>query len=97
MKVRGEDNYRVHGYISEGHPTVTAAKLCLCFNWASRHEGVSPEFPTPEVSGQLHSPQSLYPQGRDPDTHRPGRWVGPRAGGEEKNSQPTPGLEPSII
>jgi len=32
-----------------------------------------------------------------PSAHRIGGWVGPRAGGEEKNSQLLPGLEPPII
>jgi hypothetical protein len=42
----------------------------------------------------------LYPRERDPDTHRIGGWVGPQNrsehGGEEKNFQPFPGLEPPI-
>jgi len=29
-----------------------------------------------------------------PGTHWIGSWVGPRRGGEEKNSQPLPGIEP---
>jgi hypothetical protein len=38
---------------------------------------------------------------RAPDTHWIGSWVGPQMrsgrGGEEKNSQPLPGLEPPIF
>jgi hypothetical protein len=51
-----------------------------------------------EVSGQLHDPAAL-PHERAPCTHWIGGWVGPRPqsrsgrGGEEKNSQPLPGIE----
>jgi hypothetical protein len=31
-----------------------------------------------DVSGQLHTPAAL-PPGKEPDTHRIGGWVGPRA------------------
>jgi hypothetical protein len=39
-------------------------------------------------------------QGKAPSTHCIGGWVGPDGGGyggEKKNSQPLPGLEPPII
>jgi hypothetical protein len=49
-----------------------------------------------EVSG--FTPRPFYPQERAPGT---GRQGGPQSrygrGGEEKNSQPMPGLEPLII
>jgi hypothetical protein len=47
------------------------------------------------------SPGHFTPREGTPATHWIGGWVVPRAGinagGEEKNSQPLPGLEPSII
>jgi hypothetical protein len=50
-----------------------------------------------DVSGQLQAPAALTP-GREPLVPI-GGWVGPRAGldavgGEEKNTQPPPGIEP---
>jgi hypothetical protein len=53
-----------------------------------------------EVSGQLHDPAAL-PPGKE--LHYPldrrlgGSHSHPGRGGEEKNSQPLPGLEPPII
>jgi hypothetical protein len=53
-----------------------------------------------EVSGQLHAPAAL-PQGESPRYPLNRRLGGPQSrfgrGGEEKNSQPLPGLEPPII
>jgi hypothetical protein len=53
-----------------------------------------------EVSGQLHSSAALT-QGRSPWYALDRRLGGPQSqsgrGGEEKNSQPLPGLEPPII
>jgi len=50
-----------------------------------------------EVSGQLHAPTALLP-GKEPLSTR--RVGGPQRqggrGGEKKNSQPLPGLEPQI-
>jgi hypothetical protein len=50
------------------------------------------------VSGQLHAPAAL-PPGKDPWNPLDRRLGGPQNrsghGGEEKNSQPTPGIEPS--
>jgi hypothetical protein len=37
------------------------------------------------------------PREKAPGTHWIGGWVYPRAGGEEKNSQPLPEFEPPII
>jgi hypothetical protein len=53
-----------------------------------------------EVSGQLRAPASL-PTGKEP-WYPLDRWIGGTQsrswrGGEEKNSQPLPGLEPLII
>jgi hypothetical protein len=52
------------------------------------------------VSGQLHAPVTL-PPGKSPWYPLGRRLVGPQSrsgcGGEEKNSQPLPGLEPTII
>jgi hypothetical protein len=53
-----------------------------------------------EVSGQLHASAALS-QGKSPSYPLDRRLGGPRSrsghGGEEKNSQPLPGLEPPII
>jgi hypothetical protein len=50
-----------------------------------------------EVSGQLHAPAAL-PQGKSPWYPLDKRLGGPQSrsgrGGEEKNSQPPPGIEP---
>jgi hypothetical protein len=42
-------------------------------------------------------PSRFTPKERAPGTHWIGGWVGHSAGGDEKNSQPLPGLEPPII
>jgi hypothetical protein len=53
-----------------------------------------------ELSGQLHAPTTLL-QGKSPwyplDRRLGGPQSRPGRGGEEKNSQPLPGLEPPII
>jgi hypothetical protein len=53
-----------------------------------------------EVSGQLHT-RPLYLQGKSPWHPLDRRMGGPQSrsgrGGEEKNSQPLSGLEPTII
>jgi hypothetical protein len=53
-----------------------------------------------EVIGQLYVPAALHP-GKDPwyplDRRLSGSQSRSRRGGEEKNSQPPPGLEPPII
>jgi hypothetical protein len=53
-----------------------------------------------KVSGQLYAPAAL-PQGKSPlyPLDRRFGWLQSRSerGGEEKNSRPLPGLEPSII
>jgi hypothetical protein len=74
-------------------------KLSLCFNWATRHEG---------VLGWRYSsthwrwvvtfkPRPLYPQGKNPWFPLNRRLSGPQSrsvgGGEEKNSQPPPEIE----
>jgi hypothetical protein len=50
-----------------------------------------------EVSGQLHAPAPLR-QGKNPRHTLDRRLGGPQSrsgrGGEEKNSQPPPGIEP---
>jgi hypothetical protein len=50
-----------------------------------------------EVSGQLHAPAAL-PPGKEPRHPLGRRLGGPQSrsgrGGEEKNSQPPPGIEP---
>jgi hypothetical protein len=44
------------------------------------------------------TPQTLYPQGKSPcyplDRRLGGLWSRSGGGGEEKNSQPLPGIEP---
>jgi hypothetical protein len=50
-----------------------------------------------EVSGHLHAPCRFTPRERVPGTHWIGGWVGlsqSGRGGEEKNSQHPPGIEP---
>jgi hypothetical protein len=83
-------------------------KLSLCFNWAPRHGGVLGEWRyrsthslTSTLDGGERSASRLgrfTPRGRAPGTHWIGGWVGPQSrsgrGGEEKNSQPRPGIEP---
>jgi hypothetical protein len=53
-----------------------------------------------EVSGQLHAP-AILPPGKSPWYPLDRMLRGPQSrsgrGGEEKNSQPLPGLEPPII
>jgi hypothetical protein len=53
-----------------------------------------------EVIGQLHAP-AVLPQGNNPWYPLDRRLGGPQnrsgRGGEERNSQPLPGLEPPII
>jgi hypothetical protein len=46
-----------------------------------------------EVSGQLHAPAALLP-GKEPLVPIGGPQNRSGRGGEEKNSQPTPGIEP---
>jgi hypothetical protein len=52
------------------------------------------------MSGQIHAPAAL-PQGKSPwyplDRRLDGPWNWSGRAGEEKNSQPLPGLEPPII
>jgi hypothetical protein len=59
-----------------------------------------------EVSGQIHRPDPFTLRNRAPGTHWIEGWEAGRlgrpqsrsgGGGEEKNSQPLPGLEPPII
>jgi len=54
-----------------------------------------------EMSGQLYAPVALPPGKEEPLYPLDGRLGGPQSrsegGGEEKNSQPLPGLEPTII
>jgi hypothetical protein len=82
----------------------------LCFNWAPRHEGVwgsegiAPRILTTAINGGEWSasrPCRFYPQGKSPRYPLDRRLGGPQSrsgrGGEEKNSQPLPELEPSII
>jgi hypothetical protein len=51
-----------------------------------------------EVCGQLHAPAALPPQGKNPwyplDRSLDGSQIRSGRGGEEKNSQPPPGIEP---
>jgi hypothetical protein len=51
-----------------------------------------------EVSGQIHAPAPLYPQGKSPWYLLDRRLGEPQSrsgrGGEEKNFQPPPGIEP---
>jgi hypothetical protein len=86
-------------------------KLFLCFNWAPHCEGVlrgvevqlhaSFDLGTSWRWVVSFMPRPLYPQGKSPlyPLYRRlgGRQSRSGRGGEEKNSQPLPGLEPPII
>jgi hypothetical protein len=87
-------------------PNKVKLKLFLCFNWAPRHEGVLEEwrynhaFLTSALDGGKWSasrPGRFTHRERAPGTNCIGRWVSPRAGGEEKNSHSVPGLEHPTI
>jgi hypothetical protein len=84
-------------------------KLSLCFHWVPRHEGVwgsgviAPRILWPRRWRWVVSftPQPLYSQGKIP-WYPLDRRLGElqrrsERGGEEKNSQHLPGLEPPII
>jgi hypothetical protein len=90
---------------------VLKVKLSLCFfNWASRHEGVlgngsiAPRIPDVATRRNwvvIFTPRPLYLQGKSPWYPLDRSLSGPqnRSGhvGEEKNSQPLLGLQPTII
>jgi hypothetical protein len=99
----------VHVYIEVRVKVRMKVQLSLCFNWARRHEGVlwkwrytSTYSLTLELDGGEWVALGLChfnPRESAPGTYCIGGWVGPRAGltgsgGEEKNFQPLPGLEP---
>jgi hypothetical protein len=85
---------------------ITSYAHCF-FNGAQRYEGVLGEWmysstrsltsALEEVSGQIHDPAALL-QGNSPWYPLDRRLGGPQSlsgrGGEEKNSQPPPGIEP---
>jgi hypothetical protein len=68
-----------------------------------RNGGIAPRILDLALDGAEWSssrPGGFTPRERAPITHWIGGWVGPRTGldtGEEKNSQPLLGLEPTII
>jgi hypothetical protein len=81
-------------------------KVSLCFNWAPRHEGllgiggVAPRILNLGTTWRWlisFTPRPLYPQGKSPWYPLDRRLGGPQSrsgrGGEEKNSQPPPGIE----
>jgi hypothetical protein len=74
---------------------VNGIKFSLCFNWTPSHAGLSREW------WYSFTPRPFYPQGKSSWYRLDRRLGGPqsrsRHGGEEKNSQPLPGLEPPII
>jgi hypothetical protein len=85
-------------------------KLSLCFNWSPRHEGVlgswgiAPrilDLGTRRRRVVSFTLRPLYPQGKCPwyplDKRLGGLQSRSGRGGEEKNSQPLPGIEPPII
>jgi hypothetical protein len=82
-------------------------KLSLCFNYAPRHESVLGEWRHISTHCDLDTrwmwvvsftPRPLYPLGKSPWYPLDRRLGGPQSrsgrGGEEKNSQPPPGIEP---
>jgi hypothetical protein len=102
-------DYRIKWYVHGSIPYPKEVKvnmLSLCFNWAPRHEGVLREWKYGAtyswwrwvVSFTL---RPLYPQGKSPwyplDRKLGGYQSRSGHGGEEKYSQPLPGLEPSIV
>jgi hypothetical protein len=83
--------------------TLFKVKLSLCFNWAPRHEGVLRSGGIAQSILDLgwrwvirFTPRPLYPQGKSSWYPLDRRLGGPQSysghGGEEKNSQPLPGL-----
>jgi hypothetical protein len=85
-------------------------KMSPCFNWAPRHEGVLGAEVQLHAFSDLGTrwrwvvsfmSQPLYPQGKSPwyslDRRLGGSQTRSGRGGEEKNSQPPPGIESSII
>jgi hypothetical protein len=83
---------------------------CVFFNWAPHYEGVlesggiAPRII--DIGSRWRwvvsfTPRPLYPQGKSPLYPLDRRLGGPQSrsgrGGEEKNSQHIPGLEPPII
>jgi hypothetical protein len=93
------------------NPTIKfKARLSLCFNWAPRHDGVlgsggiAPRIL--DLGTRWRWVVSLAPRRFTSQVKSPWCPIGRRLGrpqsrfgygGEEKNSQPLPGLEPSII
>jgi hypothetical protein len=81
-----------------------------CFNWTPRHEGVLGnggialrilDLGTRLKWVVIFTPRPLYSQRKSPRYPLDRRLGGPQSrsgrGGEDKNSQPLPGLEPPII
>jgi hypothetical protein len=81
-------------------------ELPLCFNWTPRHEGVlGSGVIAPLILGLVtrwrwvvsSTPRPLYPQGKSfwypLDRRLSGSQSRSGRGGEEKNSQPPPGIE----
>jgi hypothetical protein len=72
------------------YPTIFVIFLHAFFTWGEMRWG-----------GQLHAPAALPPRKEPPWCPLDRRLGGPQSrserGGEEKNSQPLPGLEPPII
>jgi hypothetical protein len=79
-------------------------KVVPVLNYAQRHEGVLGQWRysathslTSALDGGEWSPSRsgrFTPRERAPGTHWIRGWVGPRAVGEEKDSQPPPVIEP---
>jgi hypothetical protein len=92
------------------HTVKVKVKLSLCFKWAPRHESVlnsgciAPRILDLDTKGRWvvsFTPRPLHPQGKSPWYPLDRRLGDPYGrsghGGEEKNSQPLPGLEHSVI
>jgi hypothetical protein len=97
-------------YIRKYKDVLTYTFVSLCFNWAPPHEGVLEGVGIAQrilnlstrwrwVVSFVH--RSLYSQGKSPwypvDRRMGGAQSRSGRGGEEKNSQALPGLEPQII
>jgi hypothetical protein len=108
VEVRAYVRIRV-GYVPEmtANKIVGKVKLSLCFNWAPRHEGV---LGSGGITAHIldlgtrwrwvvsFTPRTLYPQGKSSWYPLDRRLGGPQSrSGEERDSQPLPGLEPLII
>jgi hypothetical protein len=108
QKVCGTTEYKENVHINNKLIIIMKNKVVPVLNLALHHKGVlrkrrysSTHSLTSALDGGEWSascPGRFTPRERAPGTHWIGGWVGPQSrsgrGGEEKNSQPPPGIEP---